>query len=295
MEKENRVLQVITMLSDGNDWKVRTMAKELKTSTRTIYRAMKDVSKCGYVINYDRGHPKIVKYNPAHQELGRMLNFTIEEQAMLRQLVLGTDADNPLRQSLLTKLQLVLDNTGILPKLTSAKGAEDKVRNINQAMKERRQAVLIQYESGNSNTVEDRVVEPVAWAANFHELHAYALDRKAMRTFKLSRMNGVRLLDQPWQYKSEHKVPNVDCFWMTGEKYETVELEMTLLALNLLHEEFPLSQDFRARKSKDPVLSYRVKMPICNPKGAGRFVMGMGNQCRVINGKGLQTWIEENR
>lgn len=295
MEKENRVLQVITMLSDGNDWTIAAMAKELKTTTRTIYRALNDVTKCGYVIDYDCGHPKIVKYNPAHEELGRMLNFTLEEQALLRQLVLGTDSGNPLRQSLLTKLEVVMCNAGQLPRLTSAKGAENKVHLINQAMKERCQAVLIQYESGNSNTVEDRVVEPVAWAANFHELHAFAVDKQAMRCFKLSRMKGVRLLKKPWQHETAHVKPEIDCFWMTGEKGCEVELEMSLLALNLLHEEFPLSQDFKVRKSKDPRLPYKVKLPIRNPKGAGRFVMGMGNQCRVAKGCELQLWILENR
>lgn len=295
MEKDNRVLQLITMLSDGNDWTVAAMAKELKTTTRTIYRALEDVVSCGYVLNYDRGHPKIVKYNDAHEDLSRMLNFTIEEQALLRQLVLGTDSDNPLRQSLLTKLQTVMSNAGLLPRLTSAKGAEEKVRKINQAMREKRQAVLIQYESGSSSSVEDRVVEPVAWAANFHELHAWALDRNAMRCFKISRMKGVRLLGVPWQHEAEHVQPEVDCFWMTGEVCCDVELEMTLLALNLLHEEFPLSQDFKVRKSKDPERPYKVKLPIRNPKGAGRFVMGMGRQCRVAKGYELQMWILENR
>lgn len=282
---------MIKLLSDGNDRTVDELADILETTRRTVYRILDEIEACDYVINRNHGHPKILKYNPSLEELGSMVNFTVEEQALLQQMVLGSD-NNPLRQSLLAKLQMMMDNSVVMPKLTSEKGAERKVRIINLAIKKRQQAVLIHYDSGSSNTFQDRNVEPVAWSENFRQLHAFDIDKQVMRCFLVSRMKDVRLLEQSWQYEHLHKVPKIDCFWMTGEDLEEVTLSLSRLALNLLHEEYPLSRNCKSWKYSDPERPYRIRMTICNPRGAARFVMGLGRQCQVVKGEKLMAYIE---
>ena len=112
---------MIKLLSDGNDRTVDELADILETTRRTVYRIFDEIEACDYVINRNHGHPKILKYNPSLEELGSMVNFTVEEQALLQQMVLGSD-NNPLRQSLLAKLQMMMDNSVVMPKLTSEKG-----------------------------------------------------------------------------------------------------------------------------------------------------------------------------
>lgn len=292
---DNKALKIIHLLSDGNDWSIDNLAQELSTTRRTIYRTLEELEHLGYVVNRNHGHPKIVKFNPDHDDLNRMINFTIEEQALLRHLLQAEEDDNPLRISLLNKLQKVLGNSEALPPMTSSGSAAKKVRLISQAMQQHQQAMLLQYASGSSKTLQDRRVEPVAWSANYRELHAFDLDRMAMRCFLVSRMKGVQVLDQPWQHEARHVVPEIDCFWMSGRVLEEVTLDMSRLALNLLHEEFPLSRKAQVRNSKDSDRPYRVTLPICQPQGAGRFVMGMGRQCRVLKGTALMNYIQQEK
>lgn len=292
---DNKALKIIKLLSDGGGLSIDSLAEELHTTRRTVYRTLKELEELGYIVDRNHGHPKIVKYSPDYEELDNMVSLTLEERALLRSMVMAEDDDNPLRASLLHKLQQALGNSDLLAPVASPGGGGRKVRLINQAMKEHRCALLVKYASGSSNTPHDRRVEPVAWSANYRELHAFDADKEAMRCFLVSRMKDVQLLEEPWRHEAQHAMPKVDCFWMTGEWTEEVTLDMSLRALNLLHEEHPLSLQYKVRGSKDADRPYRVTLPVCTPQGVARFVMGMGRQCRVVKGTELINYIAKER
>lgn len=94
-------------------------------------------------------------------------------------------------------------------------------------------------------------------------------------------MEGVEPTGVRWRYESEHVVPEVDCFWMGGAPKE-VTLRIDLLALNLLHEEYPLSRQYEVRNSDDEAMPYEVTLVVRSPLGVGRFVKGLDGHVVVM-------------
>lgn len=290
------ILRFQQLLSDGQSRTVYEIMEILQVSYPTVYNYIRSFEKCGYVIDKNNGRPKLVKQSPEGVELNQLVYFTTEEGLLLSHLLQELNDRNPLKQSLRCKLKAYL-GAGHLPVLTGVEGAGRHVRVIAEAMERRRQVVIEHYHSGHSGAVSDRRVEPVQFSDNYRQVHAYDVEKGGMRTFVVSRMEGVKLTEESYRFEEYHQVPEIDCFWFGGEVVEEVTLGVDELALNLLHEEYPLSQRYLAEKlpkgSGSAGDQYRVTLPVRSLWGVGRFVMGLPGHCRVEEGKRLKAHIAE--
>ncbi len=289
-----QVMKFITLLSDGKKRNIKELAKLIGKDQRTVYRYIKAMEKAGFIIDNRSGCPQVLEVNPRYVDPRHLLYFTVEEGAILSHLLLSIDSDNPLKNGLLSKLRTLLDASG-LPILTDIDNANTKVRVIAEGMERHQQVLLKSYASGSSGTIMDRHVEPVQFSANYRQVYAYDVDKLAMRAFVISRMSDAQLLDEPWRHQTEHHVDDPDCFWISGNKWTSVTLAMSQLALHLLHEEYPLSQQYAVKKTKDPLFPYQVTLQVRNMKGVGRFVLGLGSQVRVVKGVALKRYVNNER
>ena len=103
-------------------------------------------------------------------------------------------------------------------------------------------------------------------------------------------MQSVELSSSAWRYGDKHQEPFTDVFRVSAIKpLTTVELLLTLKAYNLLIEEYPLSTQYIKKESD----AYRVKLPVANYNGIGRFVLGLMEEVEIIKPVGFKKYIHK--
>lgn len=113
-----------------------------------------------------------------------------------------------------------------------------------RAIRNKKQVILRRYQSGNSNSVSDRRVEPYAFTCNNEAILCYDIDKHAIRQFKLSRIEDVKILKTDWAYSEMHDVRRTDIFdWsFTGEQYH-ICMHMSIKAISNLREKFNVREE----------------------------------------------------
>ena len=112
---------------------------------------------------------------------------------------------------------------------------------ISEAISRKKKVRLIQYHSGNSDSVRDRIVEPINFVYAGDGIWCYEQDSADchLKQFKLSRMSDVHILNEGWEYESEHLPGSTDVFRWTGSDEFDVSMYLNVSARNLMVEEYP--------------------------------------------------------
>ncbi len=122
---------------------------------------------------------------------------------------------------------------------------EDDMRSmIQEAIDKKRKLVLYSYSSSNSDSLENRTVEPIKLICDSRGLWAYEErtdDATPLRQFKLCRIKSICPLDEVWEHEESHKEPHVDAFeWSRVEKPSMhISLILGPSAKNRLVEDCP--------------------------------------------------------
>jgi hypothetical protein len=74
---------------------------------------------------------------------------------------------------------------------------------------------------------------------------------------------------------------------MSGNESYHVKLELTIKAKSLMTEEYPLSEKFITKKSG----RWIFEADVCKLEGAGRFVIGLADQIKILEGDELKGYI----
>ena len=145
------------------------------------------------------------------------------------------------------KLYSVYDNKTLADTVVRGKNAPN-IRTLIEAIDRQQQAVLHSYQSPHGGEVRDRRVEPFAFTTNYVQVWCYDPEAGACKLFKTSRIGSVELTGEAWKHEAEHREGFIDVFRMHGGARHRVQLELGLLAYNLLCEEYPLAErDVRRR------------------------------------------------
>lgn len=276
---ESKIERMLASLKGDEQLSISDFAILFEVSERTIYNMINVVRNRGYRVCIVQNVPRLESYVSPVGGNGDVYLST-DEADLLLYLIHHLSVAHPKRQSLSSLLGKDLKDR-LQPYFCHVDEDLYKVSRIAEAIRNHTQLVLKGYRSGHSGTVSDRTVEPVEWSANYRQLHAYDVEKRAMRTFVVSRMEGVEATGKAQRFQKEHVVPEIDCFWMSGEPRE-MTLHMDLLALNLLHEEYPLSRQYEVRQVDDEFMQYEVTLEVRSPLGVGRFVNGMPDHVKVV-------------
>ena len=79
---------------------------------------------------------------------------------------------------------------------------------------------------------------------NNNDVRCYELSSKMNKTFKVSRMGNVILLDLEWGNEAKHRQMFTDLFMFSGDERLPVRLKLDRLAYSLMIEEYPKSAEF---------------------------------------------------
>lgn len=170
----------------------------------------------------------------------------------------------------------------------------DTILALQEAIRLKKKAILHNYLSSNSNTMRDRIVEPFALSNNNLHVFCYEIDSNTnqgtVKTFSISRIKNIQILEQPWQNETKHIQPKMDIFNMTGTEPIHIVLELDAMAYNLIIEEYPNSKkDVVKNIGSD---SWTLDTNIYNINGAGRFCIGLWEHIKIHEGAALKTYVQ---
>ena len=282
-----KMLRLMKLLTGNVSRTIDQVAKEMGITPRTVYRYIDDIREAGFVVNKLYGNVYAMgKVGRGLSDFNKLIYFTEEEAYITAKLIEGIDNNNVLKRDLQRKLASVYDSTSIGNYVGNASAAA-VVEALAEGIKKKKQCVLKGYASAHSNAVRDRLVEPIEFTANMIDVWAYDVDNGDNRVFKVARVGEVEVLDADWAFADEHKVIRPDVFRMTGNLKEKVVLQLDTRAKSLLLEEFPLAEKDLKREDGKWVL----RTTIHSLEGAGRFVIGLAADVKILEGDKLRKYI----
>lgn len=158
------------------------------------------------------------------------------------------------------------------------------VQALRKAQQAKKQILLINYSSGNSQTVRNRMVEPFEFKDDFNLVWAFDTGLKMNRQFKICRIEDIYEAPFAWEYERLHRSLPVDIFRNTGELDKQIEFRLNLRAKNLLTEEYPLSAKYITQISPN---QFVFKALVAKYEGPGRFVLGIAEDIQLVGDEGF--------
>jgi proteasome accessory factor C len=285
-----RVLKLITLLKTNPAKSIRFLSDVLNSTERTVYRYFALLTELGFSIEKDAfGHYKILGGNEDSYEN----NFTDEEVMLLKKLLLTAGKKTKLKDGILKKLYVrssLNSDTNLLLKVHLNKIVDA----LNTAIKDKKQATLKKYHSTNSNSISDRVVEPIAFTDNYQNLIAYEVKTKTNKYFNIERISGVTIGTKNFQFEKLHEAhqPDVFGFPFAKQQYE-IELLLTVRSYVLLKEQYPSTEKHIKKVKSSKTHQYLFKTKVYNLTPITRFIMGFSDELIVVGSPALKKALKE--
>lgn len=169
----------------------------------------------------------------------------------------------------------------------------DKIALLRTAIAEKRMVKIIGYSSNHSRSVKDRIVEPFMILDNGIEVRCYEISSNMCKTFRISRMQEVKVLDTSWLNEEKHKMIYTDIFNFSSEELVHIRLQMGRIAYNYLMENYAKSVSYiQAGKDGDSNDFWVLDTDVCSLEGVSRFVLQNIDDVEVLRGDGLKEYIQ---
>lgn len=287
--KIERLLRLMKYMSGPVDYSVPELAERLETSSRTIYRYILSFKDAGFFVRKINGNSyKLGKLPRNSVDLDNLVYFSDEEASLVNALLDQLEPTNSLKSNLKSKLSAICSTLPITD-YVSKRSKAAHVADLGRAIESKLQAVLRRYESGHSNTVRDRYIEPFGFTTDFIDVVGYDTEDGRNKIFKISRIGEVDVTESPWEYEEQHKKLDRDVFRISGDVSYHVRLRLSSMAKNLLEEEYPMSSKHVQAENGEWILDTVVH----GLKGVGRFVAGLMDEVEVLEGEDLKAYLKE--
>lgn len=291
--KIQRTLELLLMLNCKYGRSIEDITNHLDVSRRTAYRYIETLRDAGFVIDKKESFGKyfyrINKEDSRERDISELLHFTKEEAYILSKAIHSIDEENELKIKLIKKLYSLYDFDRVAVPIIKKENSEN-IHSLTDAINNKKQVKLINYHSSNSGRIYDRVVEPFGFTTNFIAVWCYDTEDQENKIYKTSRIENVQLLDEKWHYENSHQAAFMDVFRISSYQKIPVRLTLSLLAKNLLTEEYPLAEQY-IRKENDN--SYLFETDVASLAGVGRFVMGLIDEIEIHQPQSLKEYIRE--
>ena len=288
-QKILRVFKLINLLQSNIGKPVHRLAELLQTDERTIYRYFKLLEALGFVVVKEFSKYKIQdrpEYLPKPSDGN---HFSVEENQWLSNLLESQGKGNALKDAVAQKLNLqdaVLLGTKDLFKANLGR----LVDLIAQSITLKKQIWIKDYYSLRSDTVSDRLVEPVGFTADYEHIHAFELESQSMKMFKIERMGEVVIASESWKFELGHELPDQALFGFTGKGKFYVKLKLSKKAYQLMIEEYPTARPFIQIKNRN---QYFFEGEIPHLPGLARFILSLPGEVKVEEGNELKAYLTE--
>jgi len=286
--KTHRILRFILFLSGSYPRTKEECITFLEIKSSAFYCYCNLLKDTGFDLRQKEGKYHIDYREKENHILSDLLHFT-EEEVWLLSCCIDTLEEKPgcavkLKQKLVSFLN---QDKAIEAYIQKEKPAIVQV--LQKAQHEKKQILLMNYSSGNSQTIKNRMVEPFEFKEDFNLLWAFDTGLKKNRQFKICRIEDVSATPFPWENERLHRSLPVDIFRNTGELDKQIEFRLNLRAKNLLTEEYPLSAKYIKQISPNQFI---FKAYVAKYEGPGRFVLGIAEDIQLIEGEGFRQFLQ---
>ena len=279
--KLDKLLEIIWLLADTGGTFAEIAAKA-HVSERTAYRYMETLKNSGFIINKEKGVLYLEGVPEPFARIADNVGVTPKEWRLLAEAL--KMMDDALKPGLLQKInERIGKPDGERPVIRQRESLN--IQELSRAMDGKKQVILHQYCSSNSETVSDRRVEPIAFRGGNRSVVCYEISCQRVKTFKIPRIGKVEVCPEDWQHERAHRTPVADMFGMSSDTLIPIRLRLTMRAANLLKEEFPESKRMLHPDGEEHFL---FETDVRDVKGIGRFVMGLHGEVEVIDSPELQ-------
>ena len=285
--KLERLLRLMKLLTANNYLTVEEIAARLSITPRSVYRYIDTFREAGFVIKKQNGCIRLDRSSPYFKDISELIHFTEEEAYILKSAIESIDEHNILKQNLKKKLYTVYDYKILAETIVNGKHSRN-VRQLVQAMEERRSVILKKYASSHGNDIRDRRVEAFTFTTNYEQVWCYCLEESEVKLFRVSRIGAVEMLPEPWLHEEAHLVGFIDIFRMHSDNRLPVKLKLGLPSSSLLVEEFPIASKYLQKISDN---EWILDTEVCSYEGVGRFVLGLMGDIEIIDSPDFLRYI----
>lgn len=287
-QKILRVFKLINLLRANIGKPVHRLAEALNTDPRTIYRYFKLLEALGFEIEKKHAKFRIIDRveSPTDFAFG---TFSNEEMEFMSDLINKHSEKNLLKNSILQKINIRSDFRNSVNQLFNAH-LGIYVDLLSKAIKDKNQVIIKDYYSLSSDSVSDRLIEPVAFSRNFDSVYALEVETKEMKLFKIERIGEVLVTATSFEHQSKHLPLEQGLFGFTGKNQFKVLLKLSKKAYQLLIEEYPDAKPFTYIKNRN---QHYFEAEIPQLPGIARFILGLPGEIKVKEGEELKLYLTE--
>lgn len=287
--KIERLLRLINLLTGPFYFTISQLAEKLETTERTIFRYILTFQDAGFVIKNENSKYKLLKENKQGAMLYDLLHFSQEEAFLLSKAIHSVDGNNIIKNNIIKKLYSLYDFDKAAEAVINPQYSAN-VHHLLQAINEKKQVILHNYQSAHSNNISNRLVEAFEFTTDFISIWCYETESNSNKLFKTARISTVEITKHNWQHTSLHKKGYIDIFRISSFEKIPVTLLLSLRACNLLKEEYPLSAEFIKPGDNNQFI---FDGWVCSFNGISRFCMGLINEIQIIQPETLKQEIQK--
>ena len=264
------------LLTENHRYDVDTLCERAGISRRMLYYYLESFRDWGFKVEKNGRIYSLDRESPFFKHLFETINFTEEEALTMLSILNKVEDNNAIVERLRRKLDRFYD-LNILANPQLREQAAHHVGVLYDAIKRHRLVKIEGYSSPHSKSCTDRVVEPFLMMNNNNDVRCYELSSKMNKTFKVSRMGNVILLDLEWGNEAKHRQMFTDLFMFSGDERLPVRLKLDETDNN---------------EGKAPKY-WLLSMDVASYLGIARFVLGLYSHIEIIDSPGFQDFINE--
>lgn len=255
----------------------------------TFYEYLKTLKALGFAIENTGGRYQLNIAQTHNEWFTKLFHISDEEAYILSKAIDRLDVSVPRVNNLKQKLIKVFDRELFTYQLSKQSG-DNVLNKLISAINNKKQVLLINYHSGNSQTISNRLVEPFKISDSLNLIWCYDIEKQGNRQFKISRISDIKPTPFNWEHKALHDYMPTDIFRNTGPLNHTVNIKLNLRACNLLLEEYPLSERcIETINAQTFILTCKV----AKFEGPARFILGLWEDTEVLGDEAFKAFINK--
>ncbi len=268
-----RVFKLITLLKTFPAKSIKRLAQSLEISERSCYRYLDLLAEMGFEVDKDPHHKFFLRSEAISEP------FTKEESQLIHEALSVAAKNNPLAASIQAKLPYLAESQTRANQVMAGHLAK-LVSQIQEAISTEKQVRIFKYQSASSESISDRLIEPIGFTDNYQTLCAFEVESQQNKYFKLERMGSLEILEENCKFNELHQLlkPDVFGFNETGERFH-IKLKLSMRAMLFLKDDYPATANFLSEQ-KDG--TWLLDVEVNNMEPVERIVRGMPGDFAII-------------
>jgi predicted DNA-binding transcriptional regulator YafY len=176
---------------------------------------------------------------------------------------------------------VLLDEMNVASNEIVASHYSKVISKLQEAIETQSQVILSKYQSASTESVTDRLVEPVSFSSNFDSITAFEVESGLNKFFKIERIGDIQILGKLFEYANKHESLESDIFGFndTGDRHH-VKLQLSMRASLWLKDDYPLSISYM-KEVEDG--QWILEAEVFNMEPVNRIVRSMPDEIMLIN------------